>query len=187
MINPFIDLWVGSQYRVSELCCILFGLIMYSSIVFPCLSVARNAKGLYKESKRFTVLQSVLNLVITIALVPRFGILGALIGTIIARLFITIPCNYFLVDKMVFPNYKSRKYELFGCVAITLAIIFLLKVTINMTTSMFIKNSILLFFVNTFICTLISTVIAFIYFYFTDVSFSYLIKRIKSSFRHKNI
>lgn len=112
MINDFITLWIGKEYCVDSFNLILFALVLYCGIILPCVQITRNASGLYKESKNFTVIQSVVNLIITLLLVPKLGITGALIGTVFARIVITIPCNYKLVDKKVFPGHKSRWIEI---------------------------------------------------------------------------
>ncbi len=109
MANAFITVWVGEAYLTSVLNCYLFALILYSGIVYPCICTVRNAYGLYKESRSFTIAQTVMNIVLTVALTPFFGITGALTGTLAARVFITIPCNYFLVEKTVF-SVRSRRW-----------------------------------------------------------------------------
>ena len=111
MMNDFVALWIGEEYCVSLFDLILFALVLYCGIILPCVQVTRNASGLYKESKNFTAFQAIINLVITLLMVPKFGITGALIGTVFSRLTITIPCNCKLVDKKVFPGHKSRWIE----------------------------------------------------------------------------
>lgn len=112
MMNDFVTLWIGGEYCVSSLDLVLFALTLYCGIILPCIQVARNASGLYKESKNFTLIQAIANLVITLLMVPRFGITGALIGTVFSRLTITIPCNCKLVDKKVFDGEKSRLIDI---------------------------------------------------------------------------
>lgn len=156
MINEFVgNIWVGSQYTVSEINCILFGFIMFSGIIFPCLAVPRNAKGLYRESKWFTIAQAVANLVITICTVPFLGITGALLGTFLARIFITIPCNYLLVQKCVFPSEKKRFWELPCCAVVTLVVSLLSKFIVSSVGLSSIISSELVCFVLNAILTLI--------------------------------
>lgn len=177
MINEFvINIWVGKEYVVSELNCILFGYIMYAGIVFPCLSVPRNAKGLYKESKWFTILQAVVNLAITIATVPYWGITGALLGTFIARIFITIPCNYSLVQHHVFPNVKSRMWELPASAFVTLFASILTKKIISfLQIGIIIQNKLLCFICNGIVSTLICGGLLISWFLFSDNSIRQMI------------
>lgn len=112
MMNSFVALWIGEIYCVEKVDIILFAMVMYCGILLPCIQVARNACGLYKESRNFTIAQAIVNLVLTIVLVPNMGITGALLGNVVSRICITIPCNYFLVDRKVFPEHKSKWIEL---------------------------------------------------------------------------
>lgn len=112
MMNDFVALWIGEEYCVSSCDLILFSLVLYCGIILPCIQVTRNASGLYKESKNFTLIQAIVNLIITLLMVPKFGITGALIGTVFSRLTITVPCNCKLVDRKVFPSEKSRLIDI---------------------------------------------------------------------------
>lgn len=112
MINDLITIWIGEEYCVSLLNVFLFGIAMYCGILLPCIQSARNACGLYKESRNFTAFQAILNIIITLTLVPFLGVTGALLGIVIARICVTIPCNYSLVAKKVFPQHKAKWLEL---------------------------------------------------------------------------
>lgn len=170
MINEFVgNIWVGQDYEVSELNCFLFGFIMYAGIVFPCLAVPRNAKGLYGESKWFTILQAVVNLVITIVTVPFFGITGALFGTFIARIFITIPCNYATVQRYVFPDTKTRIWELPASAAITFLAAISAKYVISaLQLEFFIRNKLLCFIANGIVSCVVCSGLLTVWFLATD-------------------
>lgn len=112
MINEFIEICFGGEYCLSLVNVMLFAYIMYSSIIFQLLSTINSSAGLFKERKKFTLLQMIINLLITIALVPVLGITGALLGTLIARVFVTIPMNYKIMYKYVFVNNKTKNFEL---------------------------------------------------------------------------
>ena len=180
MINEFVcNIWVGSKYAVSEFNCILFAYIMYAGILFPCIAVPRNAKGLYKESKSFTILQAVVNLVITVCSVPFLGITGALLGTFIARIFITIPCNYNLVQKMVFPEVKSRFWELPLAAIITFLTSQIGAFVIRcISLNSVISNTILCFAINGIIATALCGTIIFVWFLLTDRSITVLLRSV---------
>lgn len=181
MINDFIDLWIGSQYCVSEFNTLLFAMVLYCGIILPCVQVARNACGLYKESRNFTVLQAALNLGITIALVPNLGITGALLGTVIARIAITIPCNYYLVDKMVFTGRKSRWIELiFGYM--WLIVLSLLGIQITGMIPHFGLPRIAVFLIKTVLSTIGAVLLYTVYYWVINSGFREFIRRIKGMF-----
>lgn len=178
MMNDFVVFWIGSQYCVNIFDLILFSMVLYCGIILPCIQVARNACGLYKESKNFTALQAIVNLVITIALVPRFGITGALIGTVIARIAITIPCNYYLVNKMVFPARNPRWFELLMSYVwlISLSVLGIKLMTIIPD---FRLPSVLVFLLRTVIVTVIASVIYTTYYWLLNTGFREFVRRIK--------
>lgn len=179
MVNDFVDLCFGTQYCVGSFNCSLFGTIMYTGIILPCIFIARNACGLYKESKGFTIAQTVANILISVALVPFMGITGVLLGTVISRVVITVPFNYILVDKKVFPQEKSKWYELIAGVAVTgvtaLASIGIINI-INIGN--WIENDIIVFIFNAVVSSLVSVAIITPYYIISDRSFRQLLKRL---------
>ncbi len=181
MINDFITLWIGSEFCVGVVDRALFGLSMYCAVILPCIQTARNARGLYKESRNFTIAQSVLNLVISLILVPFIGITGALLGTVIARIIITVPFNYVLVDKRVFPKTRSKWYELIFGLTVTLFAVGINSYALSNThLRQITENDILVFIIRAALVTLISGAVMGIYYWITDKSFRRLISRLLS-------
>lgn len=157
MINEFIALWVGGDYCLSSPSCYLFGIIISCGTFLPCINAARNACGLYKESKGFTLIQMVVNLAIAIVLTPKWGITGAILGTAVARVVVSVPCNYLLVDKKVFSDHKSKWSELLVALVVTIGITIgsqLLYKVIDMNK--FINNDFFAFIVNALCITLVA-------------------------------
>ncbi len=111
-INSFIELWIGAEYTVDLFCVVMFCLVIYEEIMQRSYFVARNAKGLFKESRNFTIIQAAVNIVISLALTPSLGVAGVLIGIMVGRFFISIPCNYRLVYQKVFQDERARWWEL---------------------------------------------------------------------------
>lgn len=119
MMNEFVSLWVGSEFCLPMLNVVLFAYIMYANIVRPLIDNLNAAAGLFKFNRSYKILQAILNLVITISLVPFIGITGALIGTMFCRLFITIPKGYQLIHRKIFKEHKPRYIELPVAVAVS--------------------------------------------------------------------
>ena len=189
MINEFVgNIWVGQDYEVSTLNCYLFGFIMYAGIVFSCLVIPRNAKGLYKESKWFTILQCIMNLVITVVTVPSYGITGALFGTFIARIFITVPCNYYIVQHYVFPDAKTRAWELPATAVVTFLTTVLAKSVIaNLQNENLIHNNVLCFILDSIVACIICGSILLIWFIVTDADVRKLVKSVMKRIKTKLI
>ena len=111
-MNAFVELWIGREYVLSDLNVMLFGLAMYGNIMLPAYYVARNARGLFRESRNFTIAQAVVNIFVAVALVKPLGITAILLGILVGRYGIAIPMNYRLIYQEVFPSEKPRWWEL---------------------------------------------------------------------------
>ena len=58
LANKFVSLWIGPAYQITTLQLILCGAILADGFIMPAIYSARDAKGLYKESKGFAVSQA---------------------------------------------------------------------------------------------------------------------------------
>jgi len=118
MANPFVSLWIGAQYRVGWATLVLFALVLADSFIMPAVYAARDAKGLYAESKNFTIAQAAVNVALSVALAAPLGITGVLIGTVSATYLILQPMNFSLVYSKVF----GRKLTLYSDMIIAASI-----------------------------------------------------------------
>lgn len=93
LITPFVLLYTAgvhdADYNQS-----LFGYILTLAYAMYCLRLPYHmmirASGRYKETQNNYIISAVLNLVISIIMVNRWGLIGVAIGTLIAMLFQTI-------------------------------------------------------------------------------------------------
>ncbi len=112
LANDFVTLWIGKEFTLDLVCVIAFGLLLVHRTIIPTIYVARDSKGLYKESKNYTMAQTIVNIIISFLLVGKYGIIGLLLGTLISAYFILIPFNYNLVYKKVFMKKNTLIYNL---------------------------------------------------------------------------
>ncbi len=112
LANDFVTLWIGKEYTLNMICVVAFGLLLVHRTIIPTIYVARDSKGLYKESKYYTMAQTIVNIIISFLLVGRYGIIGLLLGTLISAYLILIPFNYNLVYKKVFMKKNTLIYNL---------------------------------------------------------------------------
>lgn len=104
-VNPFVSiLWLGSSHVLSKSVVMLFSIIMAGRIIINPIYVARDSKGLYKETKWSTVIQALLNVVLSIILVQKYQIFGVLLATVISQYLVLIPFNIYIVYSKVFPK-----------------------------------------------------------------------------------
>lgn len=109
LTEPFIQLWVGSEMLLSKGVLIFLCLDYYFTISRQiCLSFT-NATGLFVKDKLRPVIQSVINLVVSIILVNRMGLVGVFIGTVISHL-VTV---FWREPRILFKDYfeiSSKEY-----------------------------------------------------------------------------
>ena len=175
MANPFVALWIGSQYSIPVIPLILFGLILADKLIMPGIYAARDAKGLYQESKRYTILQAVVNVVVSIGLVIPFGIVGVLAGTLASMYLILQPCNFNLVYRKVF-NRKLSIYLDLGVVAIICAVSFFVSefVIARIPAG---GGGWMAFALNAAVCAAIAVVFAFFGLWISNSGFRMLVRR----------
>ena len=109
LFNPFIRIWVGEKY------CLDFSIVLIIVINFYLTGMRlppqtmKSAAGLFDVDKYTPLVQSIINLIVSIVLVQKIGLLGVLIGTLVSS--ITIPCwqRPYLVYKYVL-KMSSKKY-----------------------------------------------------------------------------
>lgn len=95
LLDPFISLWLGSEYLLPSICVFLLVLEFFIHSMYQPLSMMFAATGKFKEDKKITILIAFLNLTISLLLVNMIGLAGVIIGTIVAD-----------VGSLLFRSYK---------------------------------------------------------------------------------
>ncbi len=101
MLTPLITLWVGETRVLPNL---VIGCIMvdyYFKGERIVLSNYKTAAGVFEQDKYLTLLQGAVNLVISIALVQKIGLVGIYIGTIVSGLMANVT-KPFIIYKVCF-------------------------------------------------------------------------------------
>ena len=109
LINPFISLWVGDKYVIGEFGKYLFGILLFIKISNRTMLTVKDNLGYFKETKNILIIEAILNVLISVLLVNKFGIIGVLIGTIVS----TTLTSFWKIPKFVINTFfeqKSIKY-----------------------------------------------------------------------------
>ncbi|SIQ77571.1 lipopolysaccharide biosynthesis protein [Maribacter ulvicola] len=117
LINPFIGLWLGEKYTLSENTIIIFAAIFFLRQIVQPTEVFKQAYGLYDDVWA-PIVKSGINLTLSIILVQQLGISGLLIGTFISVLSIEGIWRPYYVYKRGFKN--SHKQYLSGVIKLLL-------------------------------------------------------------------
>lgn len=84
LTEPFIKIWLGEAYVLSKGILVVAVLTFYIKGINSGIDLAKNAAGLYHPDRYVPMMEAGLNLVISIVLANRIGLLGVLIGTLVS-------------------------------------------------------------------------------------------------------
>lgn len=178
LINPFITLWAGEGYLLDMPIVIVLVINNYMLGMRIPLFTVKSAAGLYDEDKFVPIIQSIINLSVSIILISKLGLIGVFIGTFVSGM---VPSLYrpFLVYKYVFKESYISYY--IDYVSNIILLIFACIIT-NFVSDLFITQiTIYTFILKMTLCIIIPNIIFMIRFRNTE-EFKYIlniIKRIK--------
>lgn len=109
LMQPFIAYWLGGSYLMDYkvLFCITF--IYYLGGVRGTLGTFSMAHGVFDLEARKTILEAVANLLISIVLAVKMGLIGVVLGTVISSLFVGLPLELKNVG-LALPEISIRRY-----------------------------------------------------------------------------
>lgn len=183
-VNPFVKvLWLGEDHLLTDSVVLLFSIIMFGKIIVNPIYVARDSKGLYKETKWFTIIQAILNITLSIILVQKYQILGVLLGTLLSQFIIMIPCNVMTVYTKVFKNDLNTFIKKFVFAIMNLIVLILIN---NQISSYLNYNTIFSLVIFMVIIACINLIECFTVYYIIDKDFKLLIKELLKKVKVKN-
>lgn len=181
LLNPFITLWLGSD-KVIEQYIVLLIIINYFLVGMRVpLGIMKAAAGIFTQDKYVPLIQSAINLVVSIVLVQYIGLVGVFIGTILSSILLPFWHRPIIVYKYVFKVSSIDYFIRYFKFSIVLALSILLVTTL---IDFIYKDEIsyITFLLSGLIAFIIPTLIIFILFYRTK-EFQYAIYIISSIFR----
>lgn len=180
-INDFVVLWIGKEYTIGLLDVVLFALFGMHKILIPTVYATRDAKGLYKESKSYSIAQAIVNMLLSLALIKPLGITGVLIGTVICDWLVLEPFNIRLVFSKVFAKRFDMAMD-YACMFIVIAVMAWVATILN---SVVFSGSLTwkIFIIRSVVVISFTAIVSFIYLLATDYGFRSLLIR----FLPKNI
>lgn len=116
LYQPFIELWVGKSNQLSIVVAILMSAYFFCWKIGEVIGVYQEGAGLWWEGKFVPLCSSLINLLSNIILVQYLGIVGVILSTIIAYIFINIPFGGYIVFKYYFADLQKLKKYIFDIV-----------------------------------------------------------------------
>ncbi|MCD8328844.1 MAG: oligosaccharide flippase family protein [Ruminococcus sp.] len=151
LMNPFIDVWIGTEYQLSEICVWAISMNFYTLGMLSVNSAFRNTYGLFWYGKLRPVVMAIINLALDFILVNRMGVFGVVFATLVARLITTVWYDPYIVFKYGFKRSPKNYY-----------ITYLLRFMIVSALGYFTHITVCLFSINGWLSWIVAAIIVFI-------------------------
>ena len=157
LLNPFIELWLGKEFLISSSVLIIVLLNYYLTGMRVPIYTVKAAAGIYDEDKYTPLIQSVVNLGLSIVLVQKWGLAGVFMGTLVSS--IVLPCwqRPYIVCKYALKTSSKRYFIKYAQYLITIISVNLL--VSGILNTFFLAGTLINFIVRMFICTAIPNIV----------------------------
>jgi len=102
LINPFVSLWIGSQYVLDRWVLLAVLLNFYTTGMQNAATTVRDASGTFRLGKYGPLAAAFLNIGVSLYLADRIGLAGVFLGTVVSRLLTFFWYDPFLLYRHVF-------------------------------------------------------------------------------------
>lgn len=165
LFQDFITIWLGKNYLFSFSIVVVLVLCFYFSGLRISVLLFKEALGLYWQDRYKAFFEAIINLVVSIILAKKVGVIGVFIGTLISTL-----ATCFWVEPYVLYKYGFGK----KCISYFKDMFIKTTLTISLTVlclfvcSFFVKCNILIFIIKAILCFAIVNVVYIIIFRNSD-------------------
>ncbi len=131
MINSFISLWIGAEYIITQSIVIVLILIrLIDSLCEPVSSVFMISGYIFKE-KVSLIISAGINLILTLVLIEKYGLIGAYIATLIATIAKWIGKFYYVMTGIFYEYRHKVAYLYLKYIGIIIMESYLISLVIN--------------------------------------------------------
>lgn len=102
LLNPFIEVWLGEDAVLPFYIPLLLAFNSFLGIMRRPVGVLKNAAGLYEPDRFAPLIESLVNLVVSIVLARFIGLSGIIMGTIVSSIFVSGWVQPLIVYKYLF-------------------------------------------------------------------------------------
>lgn len=176
IMQSFISIWIGDKYLLSVTVLMVLVFNFYQKMMRNSYGTFKEASGIYNEDKFVPLIESLINIVVSIILVKKIGLAGVFIGTIISGL--ALWC--FSYPKYVYKKLFERSYLDYAKETVGYILLFIIIATFTYYISTLINfsNIYLEFITNCLISLIIPNLILVIVFIKND-NFKYYLDLVK--------
>lgn len=181
--KPFISIWLGKDFLFNYNVVFVLMIQLYLDIYGYTIGAFKNGGGIFYEDRWSSIIQSIVNIIFSITLVLKFGIIGVVIGTILSYMVLYLYSYPAIIYKKLFNKsyfHYIKEFLLHFIIFILIYIITTicfnyLSITSNIFISLGIAIFISLFIPNMIILILFHKTKEFKYFF--DVIIKKIIKK----------
>ncbi len=173
--TPFVTMFFGEEYKMSSLIVYVLIIDMFVHSMYQPLSMMFGALGKFKEDKNITLGIDVINIIVSIILVRKIGLLGPILGTLISNLLTW----YFRCYQIVYKVLKMdvlKFLERIGCYAVL--VIVEVFIAANLCNAIVVDNKLVNFGFRIVISLVVPNIINILCWYRTR-EFMFLWKRVQ--------
>ncbi len=150
IMNSFITLWLGSQFLLPIGVLVAISLNLYMMLMRSSVNSFKEAGGIFHEDRFVPVIESIANLIFSIAFLKVFGLAGVFLGTACSTLILHLYSYPKFVNKPLFKmSNKQYYYDFFSKLVI---VFFISAATFALSRTVPISNNLYKFIFNTVIC-----------------------------------
>ena len=179
MINEFISIWIGNSFLLSMEIVFIIIVNFYMRAMRQTTIMYNTTLGLFWNDRYKPWIEALINLLVSIVLLFKFGIVGVFLGTFISTITTSLWVDPYILYKYGFNkklmSYFNRygKYTLITLIAGVIVQYIMLKLKINSLMGLILKAV---------VCFVISNLV-FIAFTFNIKEFKYFKELIQSTLR----
>ena len=179
---PFVKIWLGNEYVLSQAVVLTLVINFYINGMRRTYATFKEAAGVFYEDRYVPVIESVVNIVVSIILANVIGLAGVFIGTIASNMVLFL----FSFPKFVYKKILHGEVKDYIKENLQYAVMFAVSFIITYVFIQFVKitNNYLLVLIYGIICLIIPNLIFFIVKHKTD-EFKYyknLVMNMKNKF-----
>ena len=185
-IQYFIKIWLGDRYLFSDGVVFCLVLNFWQTGMRNAPAIFKSASGIFYEDRFVPIIESIVNIVVSVILTFKFGIIGIFIGTFISSLCLFLYSYPFLVYKKVFNRQPKEYFMSFAFFLSEWGLVFLLTGAVAgfYEKIVSIDNRIIDFIIRGGLVFAIANIILFV-FHGRSEEFKFYINFIKCKIRNK--
>lgn len=163
--KPFVEIWLGSEYLLSSFVVFVLAINFYVNGMRRTYTTFKEAAGVFYEDRFVPIIESLVNIIVSIILANWIGLAGVFIGTIVSNLVLFA----FSFPKYVYRNILHGKIKAYIYDNLLYFLLFLLSFLLTYSCSKIFsfENNYITILFYAFICIIIPNLVFFIFKYKT--------------------